>query len=63
MPGFSFEKISPPASARRKPGTPATSEKPRGVVVRMFERFIERRLGRRLSTGTRVSERRQRDDI
>jgi hypothetical protein len=63
MPGFSFEKIAPPASAQRKLVTPATSEKPRGVVVRMLERFVERRLGRRLSTGTRVSERRQRGDI
>jgi hypothetical protein len=61
MPGFSFEKISPPA--QRKPVASAASEKPRGAVVRMIERFVERRFRRRLSVGTRVGERRQRDDI
>jgi hypothetical protein len=61
MPGFSFEKISAPA--QRKPVTPVASEKPRGAVVRMLERFVERRLRRRLNAGTRVRERGQRDDI
>lgn len=64
MPGFTFEKISPPD--RRKPAVaPATNERPRGRVVRMLERFVEMRVRRRLNRGTGVSKRRElpRNDI
>jgi hypothetical protein len=62
MPGFTFERISPPP--QREPSVPTESEKPRGVVGRMLERFVEMRVRLRLSTGAGVSERRKpRDDI
>jgi hypothetical protein len=50
MPGFTFEKISPPDP--RKPAvSPATNERPRGPVVRMLERFVEMRTKRKLRVG------------
>jgi hypothetical protein len=54
MPGFTFEKISPPD--RRKPAAaPAANERPRGAVVRMLERFVERRIRRKLRSGNGVA--------
>jgi hypothetical protein len=50
MPGFTFEKISPPA--HRGPTTTAP-RKPRGLISQMINRFAERRAKRSL--------RRQRD--
>jgi hypothetical protein len=41
MPAFTFEKISPPA----RPGAPEVDvepkQPPRGVIVRMLDRFVE----------------------
>jgi hypothetical protein len=62
MPGFTFERISPPP--QRKPAVPTASEKPRGAVVRMLERFVEMRVRLKLNMGAGVSERRKpHDDI
>jgi hypothetical protein len=63
MPGFTFERISPPP--QRKPAVPTASEKPRGAVVRMLERFVEMRGRLKLNAGTGVSQRREpsRDDV
>jgi hypothetical protein len=62
MPGFTFERISPPPPP--KPAALTASEKPRGAVVRILERFVEMRVRRKLKTGTRASRRRNpRDDI
>ena len=63
MPGFTFEKISPPV--RRTPVPPAIHQKPRGAVVRMLERFVELRERRKLKTDVNVSNRRapSRDDV
>ncbi|HUN95988.1 MAG TPA: hypothetical protein VMU69_07085 [Bradyrhizobium sp.] len=63
MPGFTFEKISPPP--RRKPAAPAVNEKPRGAIAQILERFVELRARRKLNAGTVISKRREpsRDDI
>jgi hypothetical protein len=64
MPGFTFEKISPPDP--RKPAvSPATNERPRGPVVRMLERFVGMRVRRRLNTGAGARKRREpsRNDV
>ncbi len=62
MPGFTFERISPPP--QRKPAVPTVSEKPRGSMVRMLERFVEMRVRLRLNTGVGVGERRNpQDDV
>jgi hypothetical protein len=63
MPAFTFEKIPPPA--RRKAAAPAANEKPRRVVTRMLERFVEIRVRRKLNSDTDVGERREpsHDDI
>ncbi|MBO4226217.1 hypothetical protein [Bradyrhizobium neotropicale] len=45
MPAFSFEKISPPV--RRGPIAPI-EQKQRGVIVQILDRFVERRVRRRL---------------
>jgi hypothetical protein len=45
MPAFSFEKISPPV--RRGPIAPI-EQKQRGVIVQILDRFVERRIRRRL---------------
>ncbi|MCA1457871.1 hypothetical protein I6F35_32585 [Bradyrhizobium sp. BRP22] len=45
MPAFSFEKISPPV--RRGPIAPI-EQKQRGVIVQILDRFVERRVKRRL---------------
>src|ERR1700760_521123 len=45
MPVFSFEKISPPPPV---PALPA-SEKPRGLIVQMLDRFVEARVKRTLA--------------
>ncbi|MGY3617481.1 hypothetical protein [Bradyrhizobium sp. USDA 10063] len=45
MPAFSFEKISPPI--RRGPIAPI-EQKQRGVIVQILDRFVERRVRRRL---------------
>ncbi|MCA6106659.1 hypothetical protein [Bradyrhizobium cenepequi] len=45
MPAFSFEKISPPV--RRGPIAPI-EQKQRGVIVQILDRFVERRIKRRL---------------
>jgi hypothetical protein len=45
MPAFSFEKISPPI--RRGPIAPI-EQKQRGVIVQILDRFVERRIKRRL---------------
>jgi hypothetical protein len=43
MPVFTFEKITPPL--RVPPPAPA-SEKPRGVIVQILDRFVEARVKR-----------------
>jgi hypothetical protein len=45
MPAFSFEKISPPV--RRGPIV-SIEQKQRGVIVQILDRFVERRVRRRL---------------
>jgi hypothetical protein len=45
MPAFSFEKISP--SVRRGPIAPI-EQKQRGVIVQILDRFVERRVKRKL---------------
>jgi hypothetical protein len=45
MPAFSFEKISPPI--RRGPIAPI-EQKQRGVIVKILDRFVERRVKRKL---------------
>jgi hypothetical protein len=46
MPAFSFEKISPPV--RRGPIAEADEKKPRGLIVRLLDRFSEARTERSL---------------
>jgi hypothetical protein len=46
MPGFSFEKISPPV--RRRPSASTEQQKPRGLVMALLDRFVEARVKRRL---------------
>jgi hypothetical protein len=58
MPAFTFEKISPPV--RRGPVAPI-AKKHRGVIVRVLDRFVEKRVKRSLREEKRVSSRRQRD--
>jgi hypothetical protein len=45
MPAFSFEKILPPV--RRGPIAPI-EQKQRGLIVQILDRFVERRVKRRL---------------
>jgi hypothetical protein len=45
MPAFTFEKLSPPAADN---AAPAVEQKPRGRVVQMLDRFVERRIQRTL---------------
>lgn len=45
MPAFTFEKLSPPAADSP---VPVTEQKPRGRVVQMLDRFVERRIQRTL---------------
>ena len=62
MPGFTFERISPPPPP--KPAALTAREKPRGAVVRILERFVEMRVRRKLKTGVGASKRRNpQDDI
>jgi hypothetical protein len=45
MPAFTFEKLSPPAADT---AAPAVEQKPRGRVIQMLDRFVERRIQRTL---------------
>jgi hypothetical protein len=45
MPVFTFEKISSPA--RRVPATEPAAERPRSVIVRLLDRFVETRARRK----------------
>jgi hypothetical protein len=58
MPAFSFEKISPPV--RRGPIAPI-EQKPRGVIVQILDRFVERRVRRRLKAEKGETALRQQD--
>jgi hypothetical protein len=56
MPGFTFEKITPPDE--RKPiATPAANKRSRSPVVRILERFVELRVRRKLNASTDVGKR------
>jgi hypothetical protein len=46
MPVFTFEKISPPM--RRASASPA-AEKPRSAIVQILDRFVEKRVKRKVS--------------
>jgi hypothetical protein len=58
MPAFSFEKISPPV--RRGPIAPI-EQKQRGVIVQILDRFVERRVRRRLKAEKAEAALRQQD--
>jgi hypothetical protein len=58
MPAFSFEKISPPV--RRGPIAPI-EQKQRGVIVQILDRFVERRVKRRLKAEKAEAALRQQD--
>jgi hypothetical protein len=58
MPAFSFEKISPPV--RRGPIAPI-EQKQRGVIVQILDRFVERRVKRRLKAEKAEAAPRQQD--
>jgi hypothetical protein len=58
MPAFSFEKISPPV--RRGPIAPI-EQKQRGVIVQILDRFVERRVRRRLQAEKAEAALRQQD--
>jgi hypothetical protein len=45
MPAFTFEKIAPPTSRDPSP-VPPIEKKPRGVIVQVLERFVEKRVVR-----------------
>ncbi len=45
MPAFTFERLSPPVKDNP---APVSEPKPRGRVVRMLDRFVERRIQRTL---------------
>jgi hypothetical protein len=56
MPAFTFEKISPEKispPANRGP-IPATSQKQRGIIVQILDRFVETRVKRTLRKGKGV---------
>ncbi len=63
MPGFSFEKISPPE--RRAAATPtadnASSKKPRGVIVQVLDRIAEARARRSRKEPTASARRKSED--
>ena len=44
MPVFTFEKISPPM--RRVSASVPAAQKPRGVLVQILDRFVEKRVKR-----------------
>ena len=58
MPAFSLEKISPPV--RRGPIAPI-EQKQRGVIVQILDRFVERRVKRRLKAEKAEAAPRQQD--
>jgi hypothetical protein len=41
MPAFTFEKLSPPAAEN---SSSVAAPKPRGRVIQMLDRFVERRI-------------------
>ena len=45
MPVFTFEKISPPM---RRVSAPPAAEKPRSVIVQILDRFVEKRVKRKI---------------
>jgi len=47
MPVFTFEKISPPM--RRVSASAPAAEKPRSVIVQILDRFVEKRVKRKIS--------------
>ena len=54
MPAFTFEKISPPEN--RSPIPPVVNKKPRGVIVRILDRFVEARVKRSVKAEKDVSK-------
>jgi hypothetical protein len=54
MPVFTFEKISPPT--RRAAASSSASEKPRGVLTQLFDRFAEARARRANSSDEKAAE-------
>ncbi len=46
MPVFTFEKISPPM---RRVSAPPAAEKPRSVIIQILDRFVEKRVKRKIS--------------
>jgi hypothetical protein len=55
MPAFTFEKLSPP---RPRGPLPPIAKKPRSVIVRILDRFVEARVKRNLREEKRVIARR-----
>jgi hypothetical protein len=58
MPGFTFEKISPPAS--RGPIAPIVVKK-RGLIVQILDRFVENRVKRGEEKGVIFRAKRRKD--
>jgi hypothetical protein len=61
MPAFTFEKISPPAPRGPNPPVASTTvvRRQRGVIVQMFDRFVEARVRRTLREDDDVIARRE----